>query len=92
MAIRLTGDDLDKVRKYFPDMKGALVNNFDCLEYRREHDECTAPTTGGRPEECDIPEPTVPTFADVDSENPFQYPKCFFNLPSTYWPGCREED
>ncbi|KAM0547281.1 hypothetical protein ACHAPJ_010416 [Fusarium lateritium] len=92
VSVRLEGNDLKTLRQYFPDMNGALVNNFDCAPYAREHPKECYGGSGfyGRPEECsEIPDPQIPTHKDLNVKDPLRYPRCYFNLATFPWQQCR---
>ncbi|KAJ3462338.1 hypothetical protein MRS44_007124 [Fusarium solani] len=86
----LEGKELATLRKFLPDLNGALVNNFDCFPYPTMHrDECPPFTSFPLPKKCtDIPDPTIPSGKDLDFTNPLIYPKCYIDLASVPWEKC----
>ncbi|KAJ4235468.1 hypothetical protein NW757_013509 [Fusarium falciforme] len=86
----LEGKELTTLRKFLPDLNGALVNNFDCFPYPTMHrDECPPFTSFPLPDKCtDIPDPTIPSGKDLDFTNPLIYPKCYVNFATVPWEKC----
>ncbi|KAJ4307387.1 hypothetical protein N0V84_012774 [Fusarium piperis] len=90
-SVRMEGKELTTLRKFLPDLNGALANNFDCAPYATMHrDECPPFTNFPLPDKCtDIPDPTIPTGKDLDITKPLIYPKCYVNFASVPWDNCR---
>ncbi|RMJ16036.1 hypothetical protein CDV36_004309 [Fusarium kuroshium] len=91
IPVQIEGKELATLRRFLPDLNGALVNNFDCAPYAAlNRDECPAFSQTPLPKKCtDIPEPTIPTGKDLSFTNPMSYPKCYVNFITVPWDDCR---